>query len=401
MMKNVYLISNVIDGGKTYLEYLLPALNALRKEHNCIVLQTNVVGISRQEAEHFLNYPVHEVELLFIAQLESQVIISNDAIVGAFIDESNFSIFITHGNVGMPVKDRYYFANLISYWDAIVSPSRSFSDLMNIGLQLYRYERNALHIAPTNKTRRSDLRKTSTISILPVKIPAAFSSPPELRPTAEEYIFGLLPTQLGICTGGTTLYEKMSEVINTVKSQVPHAKFILRPYMTDFDHPDVKTICEQLCKYPWITVDNTKESSKDFYWRCDTIITDASSGGVSFMLNTCRLPIYYVPEVNEDNQIVKVWLERMGDFLPIARNSDELKDLVLGFKSLTREQSYSIYKNFYESEYSGNFHPDEVFQDLVQKKHESDYCYSSIDSLGEITARGINNPGEPRSYHGF
>jgi hypothetical protein len=397
-MKNIYLISNVINGGKTYLEYLLPVLNALRNKYNCIVLQTNVVGISKHEAEKVLNHPVQEVGLEFIARLESQVIIANDAIIGALLSESNFSIFIAHGNVGMPVKDKYYFADLISYWDTIVSSSRSLSDLINAGLQLYRRDRNTL---PERYSRRSDLRQTTTVSTLPVKVPAPFSSAPEVRQTSEEHTFGLLPTQIGICPDGASLYESMNVVINTVKVQVPHAKFILRPYMTDFDHPYVKEMCEQLCQYPWITIDNTKESSKEFYQRCDNIITDASSGGVSFMLNTGRLPIYYVPEVSDDNPIVKTWLERMGGYLPIARNSDELKDLVFGFELLTREQSYSIYKNFYESEYNGQFYPNEVFQDLVQKKHESDYSFSSIDSFGELTGSRFKNPDESRNYHGF
>ncbi|WP_253911918.1 hypothetical protein [Pseudomonas sp. CVAP len=134
-MKNVYLISNVNNGGKTYLEYLLPALNALREKYNCIVLQTKTVGISKHEAEQILNSPIEEVELTFIATLRSQTVISNDASIGRLLDESNFGIFIAHGNVGMPIDDKYYCSDWTSHWDAIVSSSRSLFDLIKAGLQ--------------------------------------------------------------------------------------------------------------------------------------------------------------------------------------------------------------------------------------------------------------------------
>lgn len=384
-MKTVYLISNVKDGGKTYLEYLLPALNALCDQYNCVVLQTTSTGISKLDAEQLLNYPVEEVGLDFIVAIKSQVVISNDAWVGRMLDDSNFGIFIAHGNVGMPVKDRYYFSELISYWDAVVSSSKSLSDLIKSGLQLYRRERKASRISSVSNTLRSDLRKTNLISVLPVKISEPFKSAPDIQRTSGGYVVGLLPTQVGICPSGASLYENMEVVINTVKSQVPHATFILRPYMTDFERPYVKEMCEKLSQYQWITIDTTKGSSKEFYQQCDTLITDASSGGVSFMLNTCKLPIYYVPETNKSHPVVMAWLGQMDSLLPIAKDGDELKDLVLGLELLTPEQSYSIYKKFYASEYGERHHPDEVFQNLVQKKHESDFRYFVIDSSGKAS----------------
>jgi hypothetical protein len=383
-MQSVYLISNVNNGGKTYLEYLLPALNALRNKYNCIVLQTSSAGISRSEAEQILDYPVEEVGLDFVVTIKSQIIISNDAWIGRFLDDSNFGIFIAHGNVGMPIKDKYYCAELMSYWDAIVSSSQSLSDLIKAGLQLYRYDRNALRLPSTSGTLRSDLRKTSVISTLPVKIPEPFRFPPDILRTPGEHVVGLLPTQVGICPLGASLYENMEVVINAVKSQIQHAKFILRPYMTDFSRPYIKEMCEKLSQYQWITIDRTEGSSKNFYRQCDTIVTDASSGGVSFMLNTCKLPVYYVPETSESYPVVNVWREQMGGYLPIAKNSDELKDLILGLEQLTPEQNYSIYKKFYESEYGGRHHPEEVFQNLLQKNHDSDFCYFVIDSVGKI-----------------
>lgn len=390
-MKSVYLISSVHKGGKTYLEYLLPALNALRNEYNCIVLQTSITGLSQSEAEQVLNYPVEEVEFDFIASLNSQTIISNDAAVGRLLDESNFAIFIAHGNVGMPLNDEYYCSEWTSYWDAIISSSRSLFDLMKMGLQRYRHDRISLRLVYNNQTQRSDLRKTSAISTLPVKISQAFSSPPERVRTSDEYVVGLLPTQLGLCPGGASLFENMEVVINAVKSQIPHARVIFRPYMTDFQSAFVKEMCEQLSRYSWISIDNTKGSSKDFYNQCDTIITDASSGGVSFMLNTCRLPIYYVPATCENHPVVNAWLAQMGNLLPIAQSGEELKDLLLGFGLLTPEQSYSIYKKFFDSEYSDLQHPDEVFLDLVEKEHDSRFCYFAMDAIGDVGKRSIDD----------
>ncbi|MDZ3993769.1 hypothetical protein [Pseudomonas sp. Teo4] len=388
-MKNIYLINNVQNGGKTYLEYLLPPLKALRDKYNCIVLTTKLTGVTKSEAEQTLGHPVEEVELDYIVQLNSQVIISNDAFIGRALDESNFAVFISHGNVGMPIKDKYYASSLMSLFDAIVSPSRSFFALLQKGLQLYRHDRNTF-LSFDYKTLRSDLRKTSAISTLPVKIPEILNSPPAFLRTPGKYVVGILPTQKGICPSGASLFENMVEVINAVKAQVPHASIILRPYMTDFEHPYIKEMCEQLSQYPWIKIDETKGRSEEFYRQCDTVITDASSGGVSFMLNTCRLPIYYVPSDSESHPIVNAWLEQTGNFLPIAKNGNELKDLLHGFELLSPEQHYAIYKAFYESEFGGFHHPEEVFQDLVEKQHDSVFCYFAMAANGDAI-KTINN----------
>jgi len=384
-MKNIYLINNVLNGGKTYLEYLLPALNALRHNYNCVVLNTKISGLSQQEAEQVLDYPVEQVELEYIAQLESQVIISNDAFIGRALDESNFAVFISHGSVGMPLADRHYASSLMSLFDAIVSPSRSFFCLLQKGMQLYRQDRHG-GLTFNYKTIRSDLRKTTAISTLPVKIPEILSEPPAFERSPDKYVVGILPTQKGICPPGASLFENMVDVINAVKAQVPHASILLRPYMTDFEHPYIAEMCEKLGQYPWITIDTTKGRSDDFYRKCDTIITDASSGGVSFMLNTCRLPVYYVPAGSESHPIVHAWLEQMGNSLPIARNGNELRELLHGFELLPPDQHFAIYQAFYASEYGGFRHPQEVFLDLVEKQHDSAFRYFAMDAAGETEA---------------
>jgi hypothetical protein len=385
-MQNIYLVSSVNNGGKTYLEYLLPALNALRGKYKCVVLQTKNVGVTQYEAEKILNCSVVEIELNFFLSLKSQIVISNDALIGRLLDESNFAIYIAHGNVGMPLDDKYYCANLMAYWDAIVSSSRSLFDLIKTGMKLYRQDRHSLRLASEGRAFRTDLRKTRTISTLPVKIPDGFSAPPNFLREPGEYVVGLLPTQIGICSSGASLYENMAVVINSVKSQVAHARFILRPYMTDFESPYVKELCEQLSPYPWISIDETEQSSKEFFRQCDTVITDASSGGVSFLLNTCRLPIYYVPNANGDNPIVKAWLDQMGGILPIANTGDVLKAMIGEIESLPPEAHFLMYKDFCEKEYSELHHPDEVFLELVQKQHESRYCYCVIGAGGEISS---------------
>ncbi|WP_025113241.1 hypothetical protein [Pseudomonas sp. H1h] len=387
-MKNVFLISNVADGGKTYLEYLIPALNSLRGKYNCVVLNTDRTGLSKEDVEAILDFPVKQVGNDYIAGLKSQIVISNDAYAGRLLDDSNFAIFISHGNVGMPTKDKYYYAELTSYWDAIISSSRSGFDLLTAGLQAYRRDRKALKTMLTDGLAlRSDMRNTSPVATLPVKIPGIFESAPPSHKTSDDYVVGLLPTQLGICPNGATLYENLQTVINAVKSQIPHAKFILRPYMAELSHPTVKALCQELAAYEWITVDVAGTSSTVFYKQCDTIITDASTGGVSFMLNTCKLPIYYVPFTDESNLTVDAWLAQMENMLPIARSSEELRDMALGFSLLGKEQSHYIYNKFYQAQYSDLPQSQEVFHDLIEYRHESKFCSFSIDSFGDINQR--------------
>ncbi len=381
-MKRVYLINNVQNGGKTYLEYLLPALNALRHEYHCTVLHTRLAGLSKAETEHTLGYPVEEVELSDIARLKSQTIISNDAFIGRALDESNFAVFISHGNVGMPIRDKYYASSLMSFFDAIVSPSRSFFSLLKRGMQLYRHDRKTLVL--DRQSIRSDLRKTSVIATLPVKIPAVLGAPPAFPRSPDSYVVGILPTQKGICPDGASLFENMVEVINAVKASIPHASIILRPYMTDFEHPYIEEMCHRLAEYPWISIDTTRSRSEAFYRQCDTVITDASSGGVSFMLNTCRLPIYYVPSASQDHPMVDAWLTAMGPVLPIARNGDELKDMLDGFGLLTADQHYAMYRSFHESEFGGFHHPEDVFLDLVKHRHDCAFRQFSMTADGVV-----------------
>ncbi|WP_432218055.1 hypothetical protein ACREYJ_27660 [Pseudomonas kribbensis] len=387
-MKNVYLISNVTRGGKTYLEYLIPALDALRNTYNCIVLQTDKTGLSRQEAEEILDYPVQQVGVEVISNLESQIVISNDAWVGRVLDDSNFGIFMTHGNIGMPTRDKYYYAELTSYWDVVIASSRSGFDLIKTGLQRYRPDRKALKsLIADGIALRTDMRKTSPVATLPIKVPRFFESAPVSNKTSGDYVVGLLPTQLGICPSGASLYENLQTVINAVRSQIAHARFILRPYMADLEHPTLKDLCKQLSVYDWISIDKPGTSSTVFYQQCDTIITDASTGGVSFMLNSCKLPIYYVPTSDECNPIVDAWLQQMNNLLPIAKNGDELKELALGFSLMSPDDNYFIYKKFYETQYHNLPLPQDVFHDLIENKHDSMFCQSTIDSFGNIKER--------------
>ncbi|WP_409315900.1 hypothetical protein [Pseudomonas sp. KCJK9016] len=387
-MKNVYLISNVTRGGKTYLEYLIPALDALRNTYNCIVLQTDKTGLSRQEAEEILDYPVQQVGVEVISNLESQIVISNDAWVGRVLDDSNFGIFMTHGNIGMPTRDKYYYAELTSYWDVVIASSRSGFDLIKTGLQRYRPDRKALKsLIADGIALRTDMRKTSPVATLPIKVPRFFESAPVSNRTSGDYVVGLLPTQLGICPSGASLYENLQTVINAVRSQIAHARFILRPYMADLEHPTLKDLCKQLSVYDWITIDKPGTSSTVFYQQCDTIITDASTGGVSFMLHSCKLPIYYVPTSDECNPIVDAWLQQMNNLLPIAKNADELKELALGFSLMSPDDNYFIYKKFYETQYHNLPLPQDVFHDLIENKHDSMFCQSTIDSFGNIKER--------------
>lgn len=387
-MKDVFFISNVDQGGKTYLEYLLPALNSLRDTYNCIVLQTDKTGLSREETEDFLHHPVQQVDVEYIAGLQSQVVLSNDAWVGRVLDESNFGIFISHGNVGMPTKDKYYYSELTSYWDAIICSSRSGFDLLKTGLQLYRHDRKALKTLVTDGiVLRSDLRKISVVPTLPLKIPEFFESARASDKASEQYVVGLLPTQLGICPSGASLYENLQTVINSIKDTIPHATFILRPYMADLANSSVKDLCQQLSQRDWISIDTPGTSSSAFYKLCDTIVTDASTGGVSFMLNTGKLPMYYVPPTAEHNPTVEVWREQMENLLPIAKNSNDLKDIALGFSMLSADNSHHIYKKFYEAQYSQLPRSQDVFKDLIEHRHESRFSQLTLDSFGRETGR--------------
>ncbi|WP_426233734.1 hypothetical protein [Pseudomonas sp. TWP3-2] len=382
-MKDIFLISNVAQGGKTYLEYLLPALNSLRNTYNCIVLQTDKTGLSREQTEDFLNHPVQQVDVEYISNLQSQVVLSNDAWIGRVLDDSNFGIFISHGNVGMPTQDKYYYSELTSYWDAIICSSQSGFDLLKTGLQLYRHDRKALKALITDGIAlRSDLRPISVVPTLPLKIPEFFESARPADKTSEQYVVGLLPTQLGICPSGASLYENLQTVINSIKDTIPHAKFILRPYMADLAHPSVKDLCQQLSQHDWISIDEQGTSSSAFYQLCDTIVTDASTGGVSFMLNTGKLPIYYVPLTAEQNPTVDAWREQMENLLPIAKNSNDLKDIALGFSMLSAEHSHYIYKKFYEAQYSQLPRSQDVFKDLIEHRHESRFSQLRLDSFG-------------------
>ena len=79
--------------------------------------------------------------------------------------------------------------------------------------------------------------------------------------------------------------------------------------------------------------------------------------------------------------------EDAEEFRPERWEGDELKDMVLGLSSLSPEDSYYIYKKFYQAQYSDRPLPQDVFHDLIEHQHESRFCQVSIDSFGNVTER--------------
>jgi hypothetical protein len=388
----IALINNVHNGGETYLAYLKFAIESLPEHCEVQVIQgpRERVGISPEQTAAFLGLPVTEApNYAVLGDLQNvDVVISNDAFVGRFFDDSIFAIYISHGNSAMPANSEHYYAEETAFWDALLVSSKAALEMVARGIGLYRCRRKSQAIPMAPNAIRSDVRKTLLCPIAPLKRPR-FSAEvaeqlPEGRPEGRPggAVIGILPTSPHAIRPGASLYNSLG-IIEAIKGAFPTKKVVFRPYMTDRAHPQIKDLVEKLKLFPQLVdVDLSGKSSTAFYDDCDVMITDGSTGGVSFMLHGGMPPIYYLPQALVDSDRIVSWfVEAVKGRVLLAHSIPELVACISRCLTMSHQECVAFFQNFCAQDLFLEQSNTEVFTQLVDPSRR-EASFTGVDYSG-------------------
>jgi len=163
---------------------------------------------------------------------------------------------------------------------------------------------------------------------------------------------------------------------------LPKAFVILRPYPLDLSNAIVAKVIAQINDK--VQIDDSCSASDLFYSKCHLIITDVSTGGVTFMLRRGCPAIYYLPAIG-NSSVEKQWLKEMQDYIFVATSSETLKSQITKAKEMFGDPIRSVAKNFAYKEYGGK-HIDQFVERFINSRQNQDIFKScaakSITSSG-------------------
>ena len=162
------------------------------------------------------------------------------------------------------------------------------------------------------------------------------------------------------------------------------AKIILRPHASDTElSPKIFDLLKIFSdNVPNFEIDNSEQSSTDFYKQCDILISDASTGGVTFMSNKIMPPIYFIPKKYiETNLQVNNFVELQKDKVLFAHSITELIKQINTCINLSKEQRINYFNNFCENDLFLNVDNTQLLQKIIDKKLDN---FHYVDENGNF-----------------
>ncbi|MGB3705906.1 MAG: hypothetical protein WA983_11380 [Castellaniella sp.] len=387
--KKILLLNGVLNGGETYTEYLRQA--SLNLPENADVVALNIPAktkMSANQVSKIIDRQTHDVDLELLPKLRGQdvdFLFSNEASLGQYIDPSITTAIIMHGTSVMPVNNDFMFAELISYFDIVTSASKASMQMLANGMSFYRSQRRDLKINVNGPLIRSDLRKTFIMPTRPMKKEKQHTKTPRGTDRTEKFTIGLLPTAIGAIQEKVSLYRSIDQIIQMLFCKFPQSKIVFRPYPNDFQTmPSIKQLCETLIKLGNVTIDSPESPSSTFYDKCDLVITDASTGGTSFMLRRAMPPIYFVPTEALDSHITRWFVDSIGEHVPMAHTISELEKHIHYLAAANENELFSHYENYCNKELFLKSPQTEYFSNILGGNTATEDVIQ-IDAFGEIS----------------
>ena len=387
MVTKVAFLNGVKNSGITYLSYIKKILQKAPKNWEKTVFQWDQTRITREESSNFLKKPVFRLVDPY-QLLNFDIVISNEAYIGRFLKKPR-TIYIDHGNSPMPCTSNTYFAGWTAFWDFIITPSRSAIKLTGEGISYYRKKRLTGSIKQQEFTTRNsklsfsnDLKRTTLCQIPPLRKITKYNvnNIPKLKNNIN---IGFLPTLCDAVHPELSIYSYLDKLIEPILSEFPKSIVFFRPYPDDLNHPNISSVENYLNKFSNVVFEKKDEGSNNFFNKCDVLISDASTGGISFLLDRCIPPIYWKPVDTKSHSIpTNSFYEMLKNKIFIAENTEQLIKYIHECKNLTSNQRLGYFNRYCNDELKIENDICSILETLdIQSKFNINK-YPNIDSCG-------------------
>lgn len=391
-MKKIALFNSVYKSGKTYLNYLTPIAKILQEqldyEFDVFQPPEDFCNLTIEESEQILNHKVlplqrnlaepNPVLSINVEPLQNyDIIINNGSSSSRLFNENIFVIATNHGFAPLPLRNVIQHADALSFNDLILCYGKSSLQQVKFCLQTLRNQ----YVYKQHK--RIANRKTFLADTFPLKLD--FTNFHEKlnnifenknQNLVEKYntgnlVIGLLPTSPETIVQGISLFDNIDKLLTALLQNFPLAKIILRPYIFN---PSISSEVFELlnifsANVTNFKIDNSGQSSNDFYNQCDILISDGSTGGITYLLNKAMPPIYYIPKnVVNTNETVNNFVEIQRDKVFFAYNINALIQQVNKCINLSKEQRKNYFTNHCENYLFLDVDNKELLQKIIDAK---------------------------------
>lgn len=391
-MKKIALFNSVYKSGKTYLNYLTPIAKILQEqldyEFDVFQPPEDFCNLTIEESEQILNHKVlplqrnlaepNPVLSINVEPLQTyDIVITNGASISRLFNENIFVIVTNHGFAPLPLRNVIQHADALSFNDLILCYGKSSWQQVSFCLNTLRKQYNY------RAYNRLVKRKTFLPPTFPLKLD--FTNFHEKlnnifenknQNLVEKYntgnlVIGLLPTSPETIVQGISLFDNIDKLLTALLQNFPLAKIILRPYIFN---PSISSEVFELlnifsANVTNFKIDNSGQSSNDFYNQCDILISDGSTGGITYLINKAMPPIYYIPKnVVNTNETVNNFVEIQRDKVFFAYNINALIQQVNKCINLSKEQRKNYFTNHCENDLFLDVDNKELLQKIIDAK---------------------------------
>jgi len=225
---------------------------------------------------------------------------------GPVLPDSVKIVLINHGSFPVATHQTFFFGNMTSYFDFVLSSSRSYSRTMADGIRKFRTACEAemeqtgapqIH-AQSAVPARSWKRRTHVVPLGSPKTDPYFSGGPVAAPQCKCLVFA--PTATSVLPPEYASCLRAAQIIERLLNELPDYRIVFRPFPLDRDHEITRETVARFHERANFVADLDGGPTRDLYRNSTVFLTDGSSGGFSFMAATRRPAVFLLPEVPSD-----------------------------------------------------------------------------------------------------
>lgn len=408
-MKKIALLSCTPNGGKTYLDYLKNVLTYLLEIYNNTPPQQKLcqidffqlngemmdVGLTISETENYLQYKVKAInnQTDFFKLFNYDVVFFNQPFLIPYFPDKVFCVNILHGNALTPSQPQENYFSWLAYQDAFICPSDSVLKACYDELTVCREKHNNKFENLVYNQKRSHIRKTFVAKTQPIKQENFFNINNYKNVDKDNLTIAIFPAAPQVIGNDVSLFNSFNLIIESIAKNFPTTKIIFRSHAINFyknDNGEYISHINGLAKavqkleqiIPNFYVDTFKKSSSEFFNQCDILITDGSTGGVSFLLNKAMPPIYYIPRNVVKTKInVHNFVALQKDKVLFAHSIKELIKQINHCINLTKEQRINYFNNYCENDLFLEVDTKQVLKNIIENNIKN---FPYIDEKGNV-----------------